>query len=53
MKQRAEKREAGLSLQDIADWLNGEGYVTRRGRPWNKVQVMHVLKRAVRLVNVE
>jgi len=43
------KRQEGLSLQAIADNLNSEGYVTRRGKPWNKVQVMHVLNRAERL----
>lgn len=44
-----ERRQAGMSLQDIADYLNGEGYVTRRGKPWNKVQVKLVLDRAARL----
>jgi len=43
------KREAGLTLQTIADDLNAEGYVTRRGKPWNKVQVKLVLDRAARL----
>ena len=43
------KRQEGLSLQVIADYLNGEGYVTRRGKRWNAVQVMHVLNRAERL----
>lgn len=43
------KRAEGLSLQDIADWLNEEGHVTRTGKPWSKVQVMHVLLRAERL----
>jgi DNA invertase Pin-like site-specific DNA recombinase len=36
----------GLSLQSIADRLNAEGHTTRRGRPWNAVQVSRVLKRA-------
>jgi DNA invertase Pin-like site-specific DNA recombinase len=44
------KRDEGLSLQEIADHLNGEGNVTRRGEPWNKVQVMRVLNRAARLL---
>jgi DNA invertase Pin-like site-specific DNA recombinase len=43
------KREAGMSLQEIADYLNGEKYVTRRGKPWNKMQIHLVLKRAVNL----
>jgi DNA invertase Pin-like site-specific DNA recombinase len=43
------KREAGLTLQAIADDLNAEGYVTRRGKPWNRVQVMLVLERAAKL----
>lgn len=36
----------GLSLQAIAGKLNEEGYTTRRGRPWNPVQVGRVLERA-------
>jgi DNA invertase Pin-like site-specific DNA recombinase len=45
----AEKRAAGLSLQQIADFLNAEGYRTRRNREWNKVQVKHVLERGAHL----
>ena len=45
-----EKREAGLSLQAIANYLNGEGYVTRRGKPWNPMQVKLVLDRAARVL---
>ena len=40
-------RAKGQSLQDIADELNGQGHTTRRGKPWNRVQVSRVLKRAV------
>jgi DNA invertase Pin-like site-specific DNA recombinase len=43
------KRSAGLSLQGIADHLNAEGYLSRRGKAWNKSQVMLVLQRAQRL----
>ena len=35
----------GLSLRDIAAKLNTEGHTTRRGRPWNPVQVARVLAR--------
>jgi DNA invertase Pin-like site-specific DNA recombinase len=42
---QAHKAE-GLSLQAIADKLNGEAHTTRRGRPWNPVQVSRVLERA-------
>ena len=38
-------REEGLSLSEIADVLNGEGLVTRRGKPWSKSQVLRVLRR--------
>jgi DNA invertase Pin-like site-specific DNA recombinase len=38
-------RDEGQSLQFIADALNAEGHVTRRGKPWNKVQVSRVLDR--------
>lgn len=43
------KRDEGLSLGKIADYLNSEGYVTRRGKPWNPMQVKLVLDRAARL----
>jgi DNA invertase Pin-like site-specific DNA recombinase len=36
----------GLSLEAIANRLNAEGHTTRRGRPWNPVQVSRVLERA-------
>ena len=39
-------RGDGQTLQQIADTLNGEGHTTRRGKPWNNVQVMRVLGRA-------
>jgi hypothetical protein len=39
-------REDGLSLQAIADQLNEQGHVTRRGKPWNRMQVSRVLERA-------
>jgi DNA invertase Pin-like site-specific DNA recombinase len=35
----------GLSLRAIAERLNAEGHTTRRGRPWNQVQVSRVLER--------
>lgn len=40
-------RADGQSLQAIAGRLNAEGHTTRRGRPWNPVQVARVLKRTV------
>ena len=39
-------RSAGLSLAAIAEKLNEQGHTTRRGRPWNPVQVARVLERA-------
>jgi DNA invertase Pin-like site-specific DNA recombinase len=39
-------RAEGLTLQGIAEKLNAEGHTTRRGRPWNPVQVSRVLERA-------
>jgi DNA invertase Pin-like site-specific DNA recombinase len=42
----AELRARGLSLQAAADHLNSEGHTTRRGKPWNPVQVARVLERA-------
>jgi DNA invertase Pin-like site-specific DNA recombinase len=35
----------GLSLRETAARLNAEGHTTRRGRPWNPVQVTRVLER--------
>lgn len=34
------------TFQQIADTLNEQGHTTRRGKPWNHVQVMRVLGRA-------
>ena len=41
-----EMRAEGLTLQAIAERLNTDGHTTRRGRPWNPVQVARVLERA-------
>ena len=38
--------EDSSSLREIAATLNGEGHTTRRGRPWNPMQVKRVLERA-------
>src|SRR5947207_1570563 len=43
----AELRGKGLSLQAIANELNRQGHTTRRGRPWNRVQVARVLERTL------
>lgn len=39
-------RTAGLTLKAIADRLTADGHTTRRGLPWNPVQVARVLDRA-------
>jgi DNA invertase Pin-like site-specific DNA recombinase len=39
-------RTEGMTLEGIAGKLNAEGHTTRRGRPWNPVQVARVLERA-------
>lgn len=41
-----ESREAGRTYQSIADELNEMGHTTRRGRPWNRTQVLRVLRRS-------
>jgi DNA invertase Pin-like site-specific DNA recombinase len=41
--QMHELRCAGSSLRAIAALLNREGHTTRRGRPWNPIQVSRVL----------
>jgi DNA invertase Pin-like site-specific DNA recombinase len=40
-----EWKAGGWSQQAIADELNRQGHTTRRGKPWNQVQVMRVLAR--------
>ena len=37
-------RDDSLSLRDIAERLTADGHTTRRGRPWNPVQVSRVLE---------
>jgi DNA invertase Pin-like site-specific DNA recombinase len=39
-----ELRAAGKSLREIAAELNGQGHTTRRGRPWNPMQIRRVLE---------
>lgn len=39
-------RGEGLTLAGIAGRLTADGHTTRRGRPWNAVQVARVLERA-------
>ena len=40
-----ELRNAGQPLRTIAAELNAQGYETRRGKPWNPMQVGRVLQR--------
>ena len=42
-----EMKANGLSLRDIAQRLNADGQTTRRGKPWNPVQVARVVRLAV------
>jgi len=37
--------KSGKSLQKIADWLNQEGYTTKRGQSWKRISVKRVLDR--------
>lgn len=37
--------KSGKSLQKIADWLNAQGYTTKRGQPWQRISVKRVLDR--------
>ena len=41
-----ELRAAGLSQRAIADRLNGDGHLTRAGKPWHQVAVKRLLGRA-------
>ena len=40
------ERAKGATLAGIAEKLTSEGHTTRRGKPWNAVQVARVLERA-------
>jgi Recombinase len=37
--------KSGKSLQKIADWLNEQGYTTKRGQLWQRISVKRVLDR--------
>jgi Recombinase len=37
--------KSGKSLQKIADWLNQQGYQTKRGQAWQRISVKRVLDR--------
>lgn len=37
--------KSGKSLQKIADWLNQQGYTTKRGQLWQRISVKRVLDR--------
>jgi hypothetical protein len=37
--------KSGKSLQQIADWLNQQGYQTKRGQQWQRISVKRVLDR--------
>jgi Recombinase len=37
--------KSGKSLQKIADWLNQQGYTTKRGQSWQRISVKRVLDR--------
>jgi hypothetical protein len=37
--------KSGKSLQQVADWLNQNGYKTKRGKQWQRISVKRVLDR--------
>lgn len=37
--------KSGKSLQQIANWMNTQGYKTKRGRQWQRISVKRVLDR--------
>ena len=37
--------KSGKSLQQIADWLNQNGYKTKRGHQWRRISIKRVLDR--------
>ncbi|MEO0868327.1 MAG: recombinase family protein, partial [Cyanobacteria bacterium J06642_11] len=37
--------KSGKSLQQIANWMNTQGYKTKRGREWQRISIKRVLDR--------
>jgi DNA invertase Pin-like site-specific DNA recombinase len=37
--------KSGKSLQQVADWLNQNGYRTKRGQQWQRISIKRVLDR--------
>lgn len=37
--------KSGKSLQQVANWLNSNGYTTKRGQKWQRISVKRVLDR--------
>lgn len=37
--------KSGKSLQQIADWLNHQGFTTKRGQTWKRISIKRVLDR--------
>jgi DNA invertase Pin-like site-specific DNA recombinase len=37
--------KSGKSLQQVANWLNQNGYTTKRGQQWQRISVKRVLDR--------
>jgi DNA invertase Pin-like site-specific DNA recombinase len=37
--------KSGKSLQQVADWLNQNGYTTKRGQQWRRISIKRVLDR--------
>ena len=37
--------KSGKSLQQIANWMNTQGYKTKRGKAWQRISVKRVLDR--------
>lgn len=37
--------KSGKSLQQIANWMNAEGYKTKRGHQWQRISIKRVLDR--------
>lgn len=37
--------KSGKSLQKISDWLNQQGYTTKRGQTWKRISVKRMLDR--------
>jgi hypothetical protein len=45
IEQLRERRAEGMTLKQIADWLNEKGHSTSKGKPWTEALVCRLFQR--------